>query len=86
MLLLLTHLLTGVPRCPAAVLATTAGQLAFIKNLELVGDDVMCWRFALFNFDNDLAGGKQLNADLAQLQRRWAAAGDDAAGAEGVAA
>ena len=52
-------------------LATAARDgAAPVHDLELVGDDVSRWRFKMRGFDDDVEGGRQLNADLARLARR----------------
>lgn len=40
-----------------------------IEDLTCVGDDVMTWRFKVRRFDESFAGGRQMNADIAELKR-----------------
>ena len=42
------------------------GQL---QDLELVNDSLRNWQLKVKNFDQDVPGGRQLNQDLAELQR-----------------
>ncbi|KAK9837003.1 hypothetical protein WJX81_006058 [Elliptochloris bilobata] len=46
------------------------GALPQVSELEMVGDNVFRWRFCLSDFDGSTPGGRDLNADLAILQRR----------------
>ena len=47
------------------------GEWPQIKDLTIVGDDVNRWRFKLYNFDNDMEGGRNLNEDL-NVSCHWA--------------
>lgn len=47
-----------------------SGQLSQVHDLQLVNDNVHKWRFKLKDFDDDVPGGKQLNKDLQDLQRK----------------
>ena len=40
------------------------GEWPQMKDLTIVGDDINRWRFKLYNFDNDMEGGRNLNDDL----------------------
>eukprot|EP00195_Chlamydomonas_chlamydogama_P008603 CAMPEP_0202891176 /NCGR_PEP_ID=MMETSP1392-20130828/1308_1 /ASSEMBLY_ACC=CAM_ASM_000868 /TAXON_ID=225041 /ORGANISM="Chlamydomonas chlamydogama, Strain SAG 11-48b" /LENGTH=906 /DNA_ID=CAMNT_0049574859 /DNA_START=9 /DNA_END=2729 /DNA_ORIENTATION=+ len=48
----------------------SAGAHPQISHLDIHQDRLNIWRFHLSNFDEDTAGGKQLNLDLKQLERR----------------
>jgi len=65
--------LKGVKRIQAEFRHLTkevaAGKLTFIRDLSLVDDNLSCWRFKLHNFDEDIPGGKDLNADLLRLKQ-----------------
>mmetsp|Transcript_22343 Transcript_22343/g.68784 ORF Transcript_22343/g.68784 Transcript_22343/m.68784 type:complete len:190 (+) Transcript_22343:208-777(+) len=41
-----------------------------LSELEMVQDQANVWRFKVRNFDEDCAGARNLNADLAKLKRR----------------
>jgi ubiquitin-conjugating enzyme E2 Q len=41
-----------------------------IDNIEPVGDNAMCWQLQISKFDTALQGGRDLNADLAELKRK----------------
>lgn len=41
-----------------------------ITSVQLVGDDAMIWQITISQFDSALPGGRALNADLAELQRK----------------
>lgn len=41
----------------------------FVSNLTVVNDNLNQWQLQLKNFDEGLAGGRALNADLQRLQQ-----------------
>lgn len=47
-----------------------AKKWGFIKELSLPSDDLLVWHLKLSDFDDDLAGGKQLNEDLRRLKQQ----------------
>lgn len=47
-----------------------AGHLPQLSCLTMHEDQVLCWRFRLSQFDEDSAGGRQLNKDLQLLSQR----------------
>eukprot|EP00775_Hariotina_reticulata_P008971 gene8971-9146_t len=67
--------LKGVKRIQAEFRHLTrevaAGKLNFIRDLTLVDDTLSSWRFKLHNFDEDIPGGKDLNADLLRLKQMY---------------
>lgn len=48
-----------------------SGEMPQVHDLELVGDDLMKWRFKVKNFDEDIPGGRSLNQDLRYLSRKF---------------
>lgn len=41
-----------------------------VQELSIAGDDLLTWRLKLWHFDEDCAGGRNLNKDLEQLNKR----------------
>ena len=47
------------------------GKLPFVRRIDMGGasqDEIGTWTLDLHNFDEDTAGGKDLNSDLQQLR------------------
>lgn len=58
------------------VRAIAAKELPNVRALGLVDDNIHCWRCELHPpFDTDVEGGRELNADLARLERARPMAG-----------
>jgi hypothetical protein len=47
-----------------------AKKWGFLKDLSLHDDNLLLWRLKLSDFDDDLAGGQQLNKDLRRLKQQ----------------
>jgi hypothetical protein len=47
------------------------GKIPFIKDMTVAGDSMTTWRLKLCNFDNDIAGGYQLNKDIEFMKTQY---------------
>ena len=58
---------SGPKRVQAEFKRLSRAGLGMLSGLCLVDDDLCTWRFKLKDFDEDVDGGSQLNADLRRL-------------------